>query len=679
MTDQNNKIFNIFFRLIDRGCSFISRSRYLSLVLIIGLFYSPAFFVPFAYHNDGGLISGPKGDLLRGFNEEGWDFMIGRPLQSLFLGLQTTLTANIFCLSVARVLSFVLLGASSYILCCFLIKRCAVDKFWARLISLTILFLPVSILDTIWASELATGAWVVFLVMLTYKITDSPGPGPVTNKFRLVLVYSCSALLFFISLLFYPPISVLVFVFTLLYLILSKASLEQLRRIYIRDICLYGVVMCLYVFFVKTVILTLGARIYPVRPAEGMYKLDMASSLLLKFPLFQQIATHLFKGPFSLLHGWWGMGFMGLTILGVVVLRRVELLNFLDQARASFQNRAFYEKLILGAMLFFLANTPVLMAAGCLGIPGYRVLFPVGLIWCAVVYKLLMDSSNALASQRAAFVLFFILFLLSAATVGDVVYKNVKQDRHMVHQLKNIDLSAKRRILFFPRQERDLYGGWDTDLDLGLFFTTNPHILFYIQKFLPSSSPLPVVQDGDRRNRFYITPDTAIIDLDEEDPDLAKISRLPGAILLTLTPDNGGTTVTAESSGNPTSIITFAEKLDGHKELPFWVVNERSNFAVLQFESPKPKVIKSYSCAVDGIDQAGSYNSLLGWSLQASNDGHNWATLDSRSVSASAVQMFVSDIPVSVSQPFYFYRIVWLKGPSTKEMLISAVRIVFDA
>ena len=130
--------------------------------------------------------------------------MIGRPLQGLFLGFQTSLTANIFCLSVTRLLSFVLLGASSYILCCFLIRRCAIDKFWARLISLSILFLPVSILDMIWASELATGALVVFLVMLTYKIADSVELDPEINEVKLVFVCLCAAALFFISLLFYP-------------------------------------------------------------------------------------------------------------------------------------------------------------------------------------------------------------------------------------------------------------------------------------------------------------------------------------------------------------------------------------------------------------------------------------------------------------------------------------------
>ena len=80
-------------------------------------------------------------------------------------------------------------------------------------ICLTVLFLPVSILNTVWVSELPTGALIVFLVTLTYRLADSAGLDFTKNKIRLVILYLGAAALFFITLLFYPPISVLVFTF----------------------------------------------------------------------------------------------------------------------------------------------------------------------------------------------------------------------------------------------------------------------------------------------------------------------------------------------------------------------------------------------------------------------------------------------------------------------------------
>lgn len=128
----------------------------------------------------------------------------------------------------------------------------------------------------------------------------------------------------------------------------------------------------------------------------------------------------------------------------------------------------------------------------------------------------------------------------------------------------------------------------------------------------------------------------------------------------------GGTaSVSRENSGGPNAIEASQFAFDGNPETKFLLGGFSSEW--LQFELNEATVADSYT-----ITSANDFpdRDPIDWNLQASHDGENWVTLDSRSAEIfdQRFQQKIFHISNNVAYKFYRLNITRSRGGSTMQM-----------
>ncbi len=402
------------------------------------LVFYPAFVTEFGVHNDYVMLEEYGLHFLK-YMESGQMILIGRALNAVWANLQTGFTHQIADFSLWRVFSFCFLIANTFLLYKFLIHKFKLEVFWAGSIAFGILFLPANQVFILWSNAFLIGTFNVFLVFVSYFLLDSIKTNNVlkvadTQLGLYFLKLGGSGIFFIASLFTYPSTSMFVFVLTGAHVLFSPIlSWKKTRRIIIRDVLFFGILMVVYRILDRGIIypLALESGWFPVLDLKP-YQMGIGIDIVSKISLLKEIIVLSLSGVGHSISVYGGVVF----VLGAILICLVVLWMQREKIQNCSKNLAIQIVLFLMG-LFFLANAPMLIAKGSKIVFGYRVLLPGSALILMVLFSLLRLISR-LCQRMLNQKVFKFLAVVIVVFSGGIAWRNTRLVSKNCNQELNI-------------------------------------------------------------------------------------------------------------------------------------------------------------------------------------------------------------------------------------------------
>ncbi len=673
-------------RIFHRTMAFFGNHLFFSLIVVTFLLYLPVFIIPFSFHNDGSIVSCKGGGLLSNFDEGHWVLMIGRPLYTVYLNLQSQMIYTVSQLSWSRIIYFIQMVLAMFMLWRFLERRCRVDVFWLWLMVLVFFFIPFNLLSFFWCEMEAVGAPTILLAGLSYYFWDAAfaklsSGSSLGGKIRSVISAACGAIFFMMALCIYQPSALVVFVFTFARILFSRdGDKRSVRGMIVRDILFYGILMVVYLWLVKAVIMPLGTRYFQMTTPGGVYSFSLINNVFSKLNLFAEIFAYSLRGSLDLIGSGPGTWILVGLVIVALIPGRENIKKFFQRMTVDPAARGFFiERVVWGLFLISLANAPLLLAGGCAHILGYRVLLPSTMMFTMVIFKLFM-SADSVGISRPPNVFWTTrhwaaVFTLAMVAASVWIEVNVVRNNHLENvrakeQLRAVDFSKVNRLMFLlnPSENKTLTGQilpWE----MGYMSASKNHAAAYLSEALKEPRiAWPLVEAAEVGQTVYLTPKTGIIDLTiDRKSSVAALAERDVVILNPLSSMRDEIVISATDDKETGVLLTFKTGENG-KFSPFWMVNADEQLAILQIDCLRhAKALSKYILFVEARDAQGAIKNVV-CRLQGSNDGKSWVNLDVRKTNLV--------YNVTEAKVFKHYRFLWGKERQAHNMYIHALKLL---